>query len=63
MIKNVLWKLYVFSGSNHSIDLVVHFFVLHCKNGIYLNKFLKLLPRFDVFLSDVLLIVKSLKLI
>ncbi len=38
-------------------------FFLHCKIFIHKNKFLKMLPRFYVCLAEILLIVKSLKLI
>lgn len=45
-----------FSGSDHAIDLLVHFFVLHWKCFIHKNKFLK---TSDVFPVKISLIVKS----
>ncbi len=54
--------VFYFSGSDYADDFV-NFFLLPCKFCIPKNKFCQILPRFYVFLAEILLIVKSLKLI
>ncbi len=40
--------------------ILLFIFVLYCTFFIHKTKFLNTLPRFDVFLAEILLIVKSL---
>ncbi len=42
------------------LSILLFIFVLYCTFFIHKTKFLNTLPRFDVFLAEILLIVKSL---